>query len=362
VTVARIGVQGLAADFVEHRALVGNANLVVARELALLEPLLCGPNANAGILDRLGRAWRSRTFRAFYERPLLLAAALRLEAMASKQHPLAAALASEPPRPETLTQVTLAAALDPDRLPIWLTLATRKVQTNDVSRAIAWRWPATLARTRPLVLVDVGCSAGLVLVADALPMTWTDGDGKPLPRYGGTVRARLGFDSDPVDPTRPADVAWLRACLWPGDTDRQERLEVALAAFARAVERGEAPVVERVRAKHVPSRLQRIERAADPKALVLVVQSFMREYLDISEAAPYARDMEAWLAALPRGRAMYVQMELASDGAEPRAEIVAHASGATPVRIGRCGYHPHSVDVDRQGLAALRETIESFDA
>jgi hypothetical protein len=291
----------------------------------------------------------------------LLAAALRLEAMTgAKQHPLAAALATEPPRPETLTPRTLAAALDPERLPIWLTLATRKVQTNDVSRAVAWRWPATLARTRPLVLVDVGCSAGLGLVADEVPMTWTDRDGRALPLHAGTVLARLGFDAEPIDPTRAADVEWLRACLWPGDVDRQERLEAALAAFARAVERREAPVVERVRAKHVPPRMHRIERAADPSALVLVVQSFVREYLDSTESTPYVRDMHAWLASLPPGRALWVQLELASDGLEPRAELVAHASGATPVRIGRCGFHPRSVDVDAEGFATLGESIAAF--
>src|SRR5690349_10233774 len=81
VSAARVGLDGLAADFVEHRSLVGDSNAVVARELVLLESLLCGPQANAPIVERLGKAWRSRTFRAYYERPLLLAAALRLEAM-----------------------------------------------------------------------------------------------------------------------------------------------------------------------------------------------------------------------------------------------------------------------------------------
>jgi hypothetical protein len=361
VSAARVGLDGLAADFVEHRSLVGDSNAVVARELVLLESLLCGPQANAPIVERLGKAWRSRTFRAYYERPLLLAAALRLEAM-QEGSALAPALASPIPDISALTTARLASALDPDRLPIWLTLATRKVQTNDVSRAMAWRWPATLGRDRPLVLVDVGCSAGLGLVADRLAIMWTDDAGRPLPRFGGRVVARLGFDADPGDPRRPADVQWLRACVWPGDNERLARLDDAIAAFVSAAERGEAPVVERVRAKQVPARLQRIERACDPGALVLVVQSFVREYLDASEAEPYATAMAAFLSSLPVGRAMWVQLELSAPGDRPPAEIVAHASGGAPVRIGRCGYHPQTVVVDRDGLARLRETIAAFSA
>ena len=357
---ARIGLEGLAQDLARHRSLVGSSNAVVARELALFEELLCGPQPNSKIRDRLGRAWKDRSFRAYYERPLLLAAALRSEAMATPEHPLAAALAREPPDPDALDLRRLARALDPDRLPIWSTLATRKVQTNDVSRAVAWRWPASVAKSRPLALVDVGCSAGLNLVADALPLVWTDEGGRVLPTFAGPVVARLGFDAEPVDPARPADVAWLRACLWPGDVDRQKRLDDALAAFASAAARGDAPVIERVRARNVIQRLSRIEKAADPSALVLVVQSFVREYLDDSEARPYVRDMNGWLAALPLGRAAWVQMELVGDGREPAAEIVAHASASGPVRIARCGYHPRDIDVERDGFAALREAIEAY--
>ncbi|HET6581967.1 MAG TPA: DUF2332 family protein, partial [Nannocystaceae bacterium] len=260
MSAARIGLEGLEEDLARHRVLVGSSNEVVARELALFEALLCGPQAHVRIRDRLGRAWKTRSFRAYYERPLLLAAALRLEAMTTPDHPLAAALAREPPDPAVLDLRRLVRALDPNHLPIWLTLATRKVQTNDVSRAVAWRWPAALANRssvpsgrdeRPLVLVDIGCSAGLNLVADALPFVWTDSSGRALPKYTGEVVARIGFDADPVDPSRPAEVAWLRACLWPGDVVRRERLDAAISAFASAVARGEAPVIERVRARNV---------------------------------------------------------------------------------------------------------------
>jgi hypothetical protein len=47
------------------------------------------------------------------------------------------------------------------------------------------------------------------------------------PRW--TVAARCGTDLAPVDPHNPEATAWLRACLWPGDAVRRERLDMALA-------------------------------------------------------------------------------------------------------------------------------------
>ena len=56
--------------------------------------------------------------------------------------------------------------------PLWQDLASRSVQANEIRRAICWRLPISeLARAGrgPFVLVDIGCSAGLNLVADRLP-------------------------------------------------------------------------------------------------------------------------------------------------------------------------------------------------
>ena len=55
------------------------------------------------------------------------------------------------------------------------------MKTNETSRALAWLWPASLAGGgRRIALADVGASAGLNLVADALPNPWTTEDGSPL--------------------------------------------------------------------------------------------------------------------------------------------------------------------------------------
>lgn len=46
------------------------------------------------------------------------------------------------------------------------------------------------------------------------------------------VATRLGLDLNPLDPTDPDTRRWLRALVWPGEEDREERLAAALALAA----------------------------------------------------------------------------------------------------------------------------------
>jgi hypothetical protein len=146
-------------------------------------------------------------------------------------------------------------------------LTQRRTQTNETGRctvlrpaldAIAQRHPG-----RPLALFDFGASAGLNLAVDRYRIHYRNGGhthatgpadaaGPPLhcevvgappeglfepPRWH--IAARCGTDLAPVDLHDPNDTAWLRACLWPGDAARRERLDMALAV-ARDVA---APVI-----------------------------------------------------------------------------------------------------------------------
>jgi hypothetical protein len=355
----RTGVEGLEGDFVAHRALMGTSNAVYTKALEVLQALLCGPGAERAIVERMERAWRNRTFRATYERPLLLLATLRYDMLrAGPEHPLAVAFADASPLANYVTRAALASALDPDRLPLWLTLATRKVQTNDVSRSIAWRWPAALADGRPIALVDIGCAAGLNLVADRLPPTWMDDAGRPIVVDGGPVILRQGFDAEPIDLTTGDEEAlWLRSCIWPGDAARLDRLQQAIAAFIVAQSEPVAPQIARVRVGQVARRLRRIDSEIDRNALIVVTQTFVRDYAEPPEAEMYAQEMEAWLAEVPRGRAVWMQMELAADRGRFPAELVAHPSHGRPIRIARCSYHPTTIEVVHDAVAKLRPAL-----
>ena len=101
-------------------------------------------------------------------------------------------------------------------------------------------------------LIDVGCSAGLSLDVDRVHIVYDNGQsaGDPTspvqmsasiigPRRIPTgtiprVVTRIGIDLDPLDVTDADDRRWLRACLWPGQRERDARLvaEMTLAATA----------------------------------------------------------------------------------------------------------------------------------
>ncbi|MFN7131714.1 MAG: DUF2332 family protein, partial [Myxococcales bacterium] len=142
--------------------------------------------------------------------------------------------------------------------PALYTLAkTLFIQTNEVSRGIAWLLPAlwlTRSRQMPIQLVDLGCSAGLNLVAELNAFDWTfddarvrRGDGPAIvqriegltaealqPARRLEVTARVGVDRAPRDVRDGRDRLLVRACLFPDQLER-------IARFDRAVELFRAP-------------------------------------------------------------------------------------------------------------------------
>lgn len=130
-------------------------------------------------------------------------------------------------------------------------ITTRLVQTNEIRRC-ACLLPAfglVAARTagQPLALVEIGASAGLNLLWDRYGYDYGDGGhtgdaqspvqiactlrgtlSPPLPAVLPTVATRVGLDLHPLD-VRDADAnLWLRALVWPDETERAELLRCAL--------------------------------------------------------------------------------------------------------------------------------------
>jgi hypothetical protein len=313
----------------------------------------------------LAAAWEHRRFHAWYDRPLLLLAALRNDALAEGEgHPLHAAFAAEVPDAGAVSAGALAAALDGRREAVFDALAHRGVQTNETSRAVVWLWPAALAGAadgRSLALADVGASAGLNLVADELPAIWVRQDGGAL-EVAREVRAvaRLGLDPAPLDALDARDARWLRACVWPGEREREERLDQALAAFRAARLRPDGPVLLPIAASNVPARLD-VLSAAENGALVLAYQTVVRDFLEPREREEYEAGMRDWLGTHPPGRALWVELEPAPDGAGLRGAIVAHARAPwgelRHLELARCGLHPVELEVDDAAEAELRELL-----
>lgn len=131
-------------------------------------------------------------------------------------------------------------------------ISTSRVQTNEVRRCgillPALHHIALLASGRPLALVEVGASAGLLLLWDQYEYDY-HGDEK---RYGvcdspvlvrcavrgphrppigpalPKVARRIGIDVNPIDVQDSDQALWLHAFIWGDQTDRLKRLRHAI--------------------------------------------------------------------------------------------------------------------------------------
>jgi hypothetical protein len=341
----------LREDIAAQREFLVPRCLPYARMLELIEPEL-----DRGLEARLADVWRGRQFGAFYERPLLLLGALRLEALRSGvRHPLWRAVASPDPDPGAVNHDALRDALAPAT--IWSTLATRHLQTNEPTRAVAWLWPARLAAdtagNRPLAIVDIGASAGLNLVADQLPPIWQRADGTPLDvRPAGPVVWRAGFDLRPLDVTIADDALWLRACVWPGEGHREARLQEAIDAFRRLQHHPNPPVVRRARAADVPPMLAH----DDDGTLTIAYQTVVRDYLPASEWETYQTGMQDWLRSRPRGSAIWAELEVAGTvrNGGPAAALAVHMRSAADLVtfvLAECDPHPQRLTCNGRAIA-----------
>ncbi|MFD1148621.1 DUF2332 domain-containing protein [Saccharothrix hoggarensis] len=139
-------------------------------------------------------------------------------------------------------------------------ISTRTTQTNEVRRA-ALLYPALAQVKGPVALLEVGCSAGLLLGLDQYGYRYQTeqagqlvagpakaalglhcavelAPGAELPKIPKAVKiaAKVGLDRAPADLTDEDTYAWLEACVW---ADQPERLR--LFGVAAAVQRKSPP-------------------------------------------------------------------------------------------------------------------------
>lgn len=320
--------------------LLQQAEFIGARVPVYVELLhaLVDAIADDDVLATLERAWAGRAFHTWYDRPLLLLAALRFDAR-RPGHPLHAWLWPRPGARPALGP-SLRAALGPSlraalALPGFAdSIRRRRVQTNEPTRAVAWLWAATALDLQEVTLVDLGCSAGLNLAAPDL--AWATPAG-PLPLRPPAIAGRVGYDLQPGDVHDDDTVAWLRACVWPGELDRLARLDAAIDVARRCQRR----VLHAASLPDVPARLD--ADLGDAPGFVLAFQSIVRDYLPPAERAAYREGMFAWLARHP-GTAAWVELEHDPRGAPCLVEVHRYvAERLVSTALGTCGPHPDSV-------------------
>ncbi len=201
-------------------------------------------------------------------------------------------------------------------------IATRSTQTNDIGRCAvlrpALRHIAQASGRSALALLDFGCSAGLNLGVDRYAYAYdapveTEVAPNAIPtiacRRVGPIALppdesaprivdRLGIDPAPVDVSDARALRWLRACIWPGDRERDHRLLHA-ATLMRS---------ERWPVRREPDCLGAIEPWLDTLpagVLPVVFHSWVLHYVDAPGRARHAALLEAlmrergvwWLAA-----------------------------------------------------------------
>ena len=229
-------------------------------------------------------------------------------------------------------------------------LATRRTQTNETARCAALLPAfAAVADERPLALIEIGASAGLNLLWDRYAYDYgrstAGAPASPLtiacelvgphvpPLDPPPVSWRVGLDLSPLDASDPGDARWLRACLWPDQPARHERLEAALAiARAHPVE---------VRRGDALSELPGLIAEAPEDALVCVFHTAVLAYFEREQIDALATLLEAverdvaWIG----GEASGILVDgRHPEGTPPYFALTAGPPGAL-VQRGRMGHH-----------------------
>lgn len=172
-----------------------------------------------------------------------------------------------------------------EHLDVLRPLLARPVQTNEVGRCAALAGVLALVG-RPVRLLEVGASAGLVLRVDHYaydvggdvlgdarsPVRLADPwRGSAPPHRLPPVVSRRGCDPAPLDPTSSEDRLTLTSYVWADQRPRLERLRGALAVAARvpvAVDRAD-----------VATWLPRVLAEPPGDVVTVVWHSVVRQYL-----------------------------------------------------------------------------------
>ena len=239
--------------------------------------------------------------------------------------------------------ILTAMAEHPRRIDRWL---DRPPQTNEVGRSAvliaAGHW-LSAEIGRPLVLSELGASAGLNLhwdryglqigdrrwgpQAPALTLN-PDWQGAPPPRVRPRDIDRRGVDLTPLNPRDPADALRLLAYVWPDQPDRLSRIRAALQVAEAPVDQGDA-------ADWLQSRLA----APQPGACHLIYHTVAWQYFPPAVQAQCRTLIEqAGRAATDQAPLAWLGME--ADAASPGAGLTLRLwPGERRLSLGRADFH-----------------------
>jgi hypothetical protein len=219
-------------------------------------------------------------------------------------------------------------------------MLARLTQTNEPARC-ATLLPALASLPGPLALIEVGASAGLTLLFDRYSY---DYDGHliagsdpaaptlrcavrgpvPLPAEVPAITWRAGLDLNPLDVTRDEDVRWLSCLVWPGESDRGDRLAAAVASARR-----DPPPVYR---GDLRTDLSTLAARAPAGATLVIYHSAVLAYVAAGDRERFARAVRALAAAWLSNEAPGVVPGLPLTGFREGTFVLGHG-GRTPLAL-----------------------------
>lgn len=231
-------------------------------------------------------------------------------------------------------------------------IGTRFVQTNEVGRCAilvpAFELVARQSKNRPLVLIEIGSSAGLTLLWDRYHYRYDKGlqcgnpdspvqvecllRGKkrpPVPNRFPEIASRLGVDLNPLDLNEPENVQWLRALVWPEHQKRAYQLERAIQLARHApqqIVRGDALEL-------LPSLIERIQQDAQ----LCIFHSFT---LSLADGEPRER-LEYMLANASEKRNLFhISFEWPRNSETPLLGLASLSNGKRTEKVlASCNAH-----------------------
>ncbi len=238
-------------------------------------------------------------------------------------------------------------------------LLTRSTQTNEPGRSAVFQAVLREMYRRGIDevnLIDIGTSAGLNLYVDhydivrtplrddhdAFTLSYESLNSADLPGPLPTIRSRIGVDLSPLDLRNDDDAMWLRACLWPENPSRLDRLNAIGERLS------DWPTLTLIQSDALDG-LEKALELVNPDASTVVMHSWAAAYFDPELQKNFAERMRE-LVRLKRVSWVYLEWPRGVAGLQPPAprdvaprpgetQIVVALAGGEPQSWGWC--HPH---------------------
>ncbi|WP_229382356.1 DUF2332 domain-containing protein [Microbacterium schleiferi] len=237
-------------------------------------------------------------------------------------------------------------------------IMARSTQTNEAARC-AVLLPLLAELDGPLALIEAGAAGGLVLYPDRYSYRYTvDGttdavrldpatgpspvelpcriDPASVPSRIPEVVWRAGVDLNPIDVSRPDQLAWLETLIWPEHTERRHRLHAAAGLVA-----DDPPLLV---AGDIVDRVPALVEQAPAEAHVVVFHSAVLVYLAEERRAEFAELMQSmhnvtWISNEGAGVLPFISEQVS---AEIRGRTILARDGRPVALVG-----PHGQSFER---------------